>query len=496
MTVSFNNIPSDIRVPLFYAEVDNSKANSNSATYKSLIIAPMDASGTGVADVPILCASEATAKTIGGVGSVVHLMVQTYLAADDQGQLWILPVADADGAVKATGSLTVGSAATDSGTIELYIAGTLLEIPVTSSDTAAEVATLIAAAVQAKLALPVTAAVSGTNTAEVIFTAKNAGTIGNDIPIVLNYLGTAGGQTTPTGMSLTIGAMSGGSVNPDITDALANLLDAEYDFICMPYTDATNRAAMTSFLSTKTGRWAWDKQLYGHCFTSYFSTLAGLTTFGNGMNDEHLTVMGVNGAVHPSWMWAADICGTAAVSLRADPAKPLQTLQLSTVTAPILANRFDISDRNTLLWDGISTFVCNSDNSVSLENVITTYQTNGFGEADDSYLEVETLYTLAYVLRYMKSAVTSNFARVKLGSTTDTYDPGADVVTTETIRSFLLAAYQDLVYSGYCQNYAEFAAGLVVERNATNVNRVDVLWPGVLINQLRIMALLAQFRLS
>lgn len=496
MSISFNNIPSDIRVPLFYAEVDNSKANSNATTYKSLIIAPIDASGTATVNQPVLCSSAGTAQTLGGTGSVLHLMVTAYRAADDYGQLWVLPVADDADAVKATGAITINSAATDSGTIELYVNGVLLEIPVTSSYTVSDVATRVAAKIAAKLALPVTAAVDPTNSANVILTAKNGGTIGNDIPLVLNYLGTSGGQTTPTGMSITLTAMSGGSVNPDITDALANLLDDEYDFICMPFTDSTNLSNMQTFLSTKTGRWAWDKQIYGHCFTSYLGTLSTLTTFGTSKNDEHLTVMGVPGAIDASWIWAADVCGTAAVSLRNDPAKPLQTLQLSTVKAPAIADRFDITDRNTLLWDGISTFTCNSDNTVNLENVITTYQTNSYGEADDSYLEVETLYTLAYVLRYMKSAVTSNFARVKLGSTSDTYDPGADVVTTETIRSFLLAAYQDLVYNGFCQNYAEFADGLLVERNSTNVNRVDVLWPGVLINQLRIMALLAQFRLS
>jgi hypothetical protein len=38
--------------------------------------------------------------------------------------------------------------------------------------------------------------------------------------------------------------------------------------------------------------------------------------------------------------------------------------------------------------------------------------------------------------------------------------------------------------------------GLVVEKDTTNPNRVNVLWPGTLINQLRIFAMLVQFRLS
>ncbi|MFL9997975.1 hypothetical protein PQR34_42905 [Paraburkholderia sediminicola] len=41
-----------------------------------------------------------------------------------------------------------------------------------------------------------------------------------------------------------------------------------------------------------------------------------------------------------------------------------------------------------------------------------------------------------------------------------------------------------------------FAQQVIVEQNANNPNRVDCLWPGTLIDQLRIFALLAQFRLS
>ena len=50
-------------------------------------------------------------------------------------------------------------------------------------------------------------------------------------------------------------------------------------------------------------------------------------------------------------------------------------------------------------------------------------------------------------------------------------------------------------YNGYVQDADGFAKALIVERNNANPNRVDVLWPGTLINQLRIFALLAQFRL-
>lgn len=270
----------------------------------------------------------------------------------------------------------------------------------------------------------------------------------------------------------------------------------EFDFIALPYTDAASLNAMKAFLSTKTGRWSWSSQLYGHAFAAHRGTLGALTTFGNGRNDEHVSVMGFNDSPSPSYIWAADLAGTAAVSLRADPARPLQTLALSTVLAPPLHSRFDLSDRNTLLWDGVSTFTVGADGTVALENVITTYRVNGFGVPDDSYLQVETLATLTYVLRRLRAVVTSQFSRMKLANDGTRVAPGTNVVTPAIIKGALIAEYARMELDGFVQESSKFAQGLIVQKNTLNPNRVDVLYPAVLINQLRVFALLMQFSLQ
>ncbi|MCM4227740.1 phage tail protein, partial [Escherichia coli] len=50
--------------------------------------------------------------------------------------------------------------------------------------------------------------------------------------------------------------------------------------------------------------------------------------------------------------------------------------------------------------------------------------------------------------------------------------------------------------NGYVQNADAFAEQVVVERDSDNPNRVNVVWPGRLMNQLRIFAVLSQFRLN
>ena len=101
-----------------------------------------------------------------------------------------------------------------------------------------------------------------------------------------------------------------------------------------------------------------------------------------------------------------------------------------------------------------------------------------------------------YVLRDMAALVTSKYSRVKLAADGTRFAPGAGIVTPSMIRADLIAEFQTLEFNGYVQNSTAFAQALIVQQNSTNPNRVDVLWPGTLIDQLRIFAVLAQFRLQ
>lgn len=492
MTVPFSNIPMNLRVPLFYAEVDNSQANSGAQTQRTLIIGQVLASGSAVVGVPVLGQGVTDAQAKGGQGSLLALMTAAYVAADQFGEVWFLPLADAEGSVAAKGSVLIAGAPTTTGVVSLYIAGQLISLTVTTGEAPADIATALAKLINASGNLPVTAVATA---ATVALTAKNQGIAGNEIDLRLNYRGTPSGEAVPTGLQLTLTALTGGATNPVLGTALASLGDEPFDFIVCPYTDTASLDALKALLNDKTGRWSYASQVYGHVFAAQRGTLAALATAGNARNNQHESIMGFYDSPSPAWIWAADVAGTAAVALRADPGRPLQTLTLSTVLAPPSPSQFILGERNTLLWDGISTFMVGSDGTVAIENLITTYQKNSFGVADDSYLQVETLFLLMFVLRAQRALVTSKYSRVKLAANGTRFAPGSAVVTPIVIRSDLIAQYREMEFNGYVQDADGFAKALIVERNSANPNRVDVLWPGTLINQLRIFALLAQFRL-
>lgn len=494
--VPFSNIPSNLRVPLFYAEVDNSHANTGQQTQQALLIGQMQTSGSAVANTPVICRGAADAAALCGQGSMLAAMAAAYRASDPFGELWLLPLDDATGAVAASATLAFTAAPTVNGVLSLYIAGTLVAVPVTAAETTAEIATAVAAAINANTNLPVSAIVNGSTITEVDITANNAGLAGNDIDIRINYQGAANGEITPDGLTYTLTAMASGATNPTLTTALANLGDQPFDFIVCPYNDATSMDAVKALLNDQSGRWSWQSQVYGHAFYANRGTLSAQTTFGTARNNQHETVLGFNDSPSPNWVWAADLAGTAAVALRADPGRPLQTLAMHTALAPPLASRFILSERNTLLFDGISTFTVGLDGTVTLENIITTYQKNAFSQPDDSYLEIETMFLLMFVLRDLAALVTSKYARMKLAADGTRFAPGSAIVTPAIIKADIIAEYQTLEYNGYVQNSTAFAQALVVQINATNPNRIDVLWPASLIDQLRVFALLAQFRLN
>lgn len=493
MTVPFKNIPQNLRVPLFYAEVDNSQANTGQQNQRALIIAQKTSGGNAVANTPVLCTGESDAITKGGIGSMLHLMVKAYRAADSFGELWVMPIADNGSGVAATGTILFTAAATANGTLNFYVGGVNVPMPVTSSQTTTQLASALSTLINANGSLPVTASPS---TGTVTLTAKNAGVNGNTIDMRTNYYGTANGEVDPVGLAYTITAMASGATNPVLATAIAALATQSYDFIVQPLTDATSMTAMTAYLNDTAGTWAWSEQLYGHAFTAFSGILSAIVTKTTGLNDQHTSVLGYYNSPTPDFIVAADFAATAAVSLRADPARPLQTLALSTMLAPPLNSRFALTDRNTLLFDGCTTFNVQSDGSVHLENVITTYQKNGFSQPDNSYLEIETMFTLVFVLRALAAVVTSRYARVKLAADGTKFAAGSAIVTPSTVRADLIAEYKQLELQGLVQDTATFADGLIVEQNATNPNRLDVLWPGILIDQLRIFAVLAQFRLQ
>lgn len=491
--VGFDKIPNSIRSPLFYVEFDPSKANSGQQNARALLIGQKLAAGTLASNVPQLVTSLAAAKAGAGAGSVLAQMYEAYRLNDAVGEVWVLPLTDNAGGAQAAGTITFGGPATGNGTIQLYIGGRRLSVGVLAGDTAAEIATATAAAITAATDLGVTAVVDGEEDTQVNVTAKHKGTVGNDIDMRVNYAGAVGGEALPAGVTVTIVALSAGATDPVLTTALANLGDEEYDFIGLSFNDTTVLDQIKTVLDEDTGRWSWSKQIYGLAFAAKRGSVGTLATFGLTRNDKAVSVMGFADSPSPYWEWASAYCAQAAVSINAHPARPLQTLPLVGIKAPPLASRFILTERETLLHDGIATFMVSSDGTVRISRDITTYQENLYGQPDDAWLDVPTLSIGWTFVRRMRSAITTKFPRHLLAQDGTRIGEGQPIATPKIIMAELVSEYLGMERDGIVQDVDYFIENTIVEIDSTNKNRLNVLATPAFMRQLRIFASRVQF---
>ena len=264
MSVSFNTIPSGIRVPLFYAEMDNSAAATPTDESKSLLIGQM-LDGTAEVGVPVTVSTAAMAKKLFGRGSMLARMVEAYRTVDSFGQLVCIPVKDGLSAGAATGKAEVKGEALEAGTLSFYVGGERIQVAVKTGDAGETVATALSDAISLKKDLPVTAgAVSGV----VTFTAKTKGTVGNGIQLGVNLRGLINGEAMPAGISVKITAMNGGTVDPEVADAIKAMGDEAYDFIGCPYADTAVLDAFQTEMNDTSGRWSPYRMLFGHVYTA------------------------------------------------------------------------------------------------------------------------------------------------------------------------------------------------------------------------------------
>jgi phage tail sheath gpL-like len=335
----------------------------------------------------------------------------------------------------------------------------------------------------------------------VTLTCKWKGVTGNDIRIDLNYYGTIGGEQTPIGLVMSLPATSfltGGTGVPVFTNAISNLGEKNFEYVALPWTDSTTLNAWElEYGFEDVGRWGWRRQLYGHIFSAKRDTYSNLVNFGNTRNSGITSVLGVE-MTAPSMVldFTAAYVAKAQRALINDPARPLQTLSLNTVKLAPLKDRFDTIELNSLAGNGIATQKAGSDNQPMISRETTTYQLNLYGFTDDAYELVTTLATLARLIRNQRYVITSKYPRVKLADDGTRFGPGQAIVTPGIIKGELIAEYMEDMWVGLVENVQAFKANLIVERDPNDPNRVNVLYGPDLINQLRVFAVLAQFRLQ
>ena len=497
MAVS-TTIPTNWKLPLFWAVVDGSQAGNISESQPALLVGQMLPAGTAVLNVPIPVGTVAQAQALFGIGSMLERMFTRFFAGNTTQQIWCLPVPEPAAGQAAAGSIAFTASALQSGVLSTYIAGQKVAISVFSTDTAAGIATNLVSAINATKTLPVTAAVDGTNTAKVNLTCRWKGLTGNDVDIRFNYLGLYGGEATPVGLSVTVVAMASGNGNPNFASAIASIQSIALYNVAMPYDDTGSLQVWDAeYGFGPGGRWSYTRQQYGWIYNAHRDAYASGLVWGLAHNSPVISTMIIEpGAPSPVWEWTAGYCAQGAAALLADSARPLQTLEMPGLLPAVANLRFPQTVLNDFVNSGLAVQATAPSGKPMILREAMQYQLNSYGQSDTAFALLTVLSNLAELLTRMKGAITSKYARVKLAPDGTNFGPGQAIVTPSIVKAELVAEARKAEYDGLMANVAAFKANLVVEIDDNDPNRLNILWPPQLMGQLRDFDVLAQFRLQ
>lgn len=482
MAIAFNEIPLEINTPGSFVEFDTSRAVQGVALqpHTTLITGVMAGSGTATAGTIVSVKSANDAITKFGQHSPLAQAIAAYKAIDSLTQVYACGLAESAG-TQATGTFTFSGTATADGEWVGYVGGRRISVAITSGDTATQVGDAFVTAYNLLTDTPCTLAnVTGT----VTMTARLDGPHGNFIALGQNL---QDGEETAAGISCAVVQMASGATSEDYAAAVTAMGDDQYNTVVMTSSDATEVGKLITEMER---RWGPMIQKEGSVFTSQPDSQADLTSYGNALNSQTCVVVGYEDtALSPlPWEVAARAAARDARQTQTDPARALTGISLgaSTKAAP-RGSRFTRAERDTILTDGVSTVKAASDGRMVIERLVTTYQTNSSGIADQSLKDQPTVRTLAALRYSLRARIATKFPRHKLADDGNEV-VGQPIVTPSILRAEILTLFREWQGLGWVENYDQFAEELLVERDGSDPNRINAILPPDLINNFMVFA--------
>jgi len=436
---------------------------------RNLIIAQMTSAGTatpGAINQNIIQPAQATA--LFGPGSMAEGVVIGYLSTPRGANipLDVIGISDAGGATKASVTVTFAGTYTAAGTPALNICGVRFYTGTLTTDTPTTTASEFAALVNADPQMPVTAT---TAAGVMTLTAKNAGTEANAINVVVSP---APGDALPAGMTVTVGSVTAGATNPNISAPISAITGLWYTGICAPFQDTTNVGLLTAELARRyTATVRQDARAY-LCLTGTYSQ--GVAAAG-AINSQYVAALPMTAPGSMPWQVAGAMLGVAEPSLIADPSLELVDVPLPGIVGPQRANTLTDQEQELMLAGGGSTYNVAADGTVSIQRLVSTYMSNSAGVTDRNTWLPMCEEAVASRIRYdWRTYFKDTYPANKLapdGSLAAQYNP--NVCTPNRAKASWSARMLVYAKQGWIVNETADAQAAVFKIDANDRNRLD-----------------------
>lgn len=460
--ISFDTIPPSIRKPGKYFEFNTRLAvRTLPANAQRVVIVAGKAGGDLAPLTPVDIFSDVEAQTGAGAGSLAHLMCRAAIRAYPYLRLQLVTVEDAAAGIAAAGSVSFSGEAESAGVIALSVGSETYRVSASRGDTADGIAAAIAAVINAGPLCPVNVAAQG---GTLTLTAKNKGECGNSILLSM--------EESVSGISVKVTALSGGEINPDVTDALAAIFAEGHTIVISPYTDEDNLAALREHLNA-TGHALEQRGAVG--VVAFTDTLAKACTQAAKINSGRISAALLPGT--PSLPAEVAAAYGAVMAGEEDPARPLNTLALTGIASPSMTRRLGRMEQETALYGGLTPLEVGPGEVVQIVRAVSTYIKDAQGIEDVSLLDVTTMRTLDYVRKACRERVSLRFPREKLSAR-----------TPAKVRSELIDVLLKLEDLEIVECVKENLPLLLVERDGQDPNRLNASIPCDVVNGLHVFA--------
>lgn len=459
--IVFETVPSSIRVPGRYIEFNTKLAVRNLPVnpQRVIIVAPM-LDGSQQALVPVNVFSDLEAGEMFGFGSSAHLMARQAIRNNRYIDLSIIGLKDDAAAIKAAAEISITGTITQTGQIVATIGLDQYKIAVQTADDLEDTAARLALVINAD---PDCLAVATSAATTLTLIAKNAGEIGNEIFVDCAIFA--------QGISASTIKMANGMGNADVATALALIAGKHYHIYISAFADIANLQKFSEHIEHVSNA---IEQRGGVVVAGHRGTLSTATAITKMLNNGRMQLIWYNGAKASNALIAA---GYAAVmAFEEDPARPLNTLEIKGLD---LTNENVwplFSEQQNALYNG-QTPLTIVNNKVQILRAISTYTKNATGTDDPALLDITTIRTLDYLRMAVNQRIALRFPREKLSDK-----------TAPKVRSEILDVLMKMEELEILEQVEQNKAGLIVERDLQDVNRLNAAIPADVVNGLHVFA--------
>lgn len=407
--------------------------------------------------------------TLFGKKSMLATMIRAARYHNKISRIDAIPLSDNGAGTEATGAVVFTGTATGSGTITVSIGskGTIpllshvYTLSIAATNTPTNIGDLLVAAITADTTSPVTAV---NTTGSVAITAVHKGTEGNFISISVS-------GSAPS-VTYTLTGMTGGATDPVLTSLFDVVGDTRYQSVIYPnYVRSTAKTFLDSRFNVD------GKLLDGVGFDCMTDTAANIVTEANANNSQSIAIIANKKIATPLAFYtgsgifeintiiAAQIAAIRALRLTDDvnidqyvsatygakdafggmhiASLPYFNTILPTLPLEDSGKCFTSTELANLATAGATTIGNNIANTnVVMGTTVTTYKTDGAGDADVSFRYLEYVDTEVTCREYFYNNLRERFSQSRL--TDGDIIVGYSMANDQVIKSFITGLYVDL----------------------------------------------------